>query len=196
MAAQQYIPASPDLSHLGGYVVGGDDATWYPDLWRWLAAEFNVTSVLDIGCGEGHSLKFFRDDLGCEVAGVDGLPQTDESIIALDFTKAEFVPARDFDLAWCCEFVEHIEEKHLPNFLSCFKASRHVAMTHAAPGQGGHHHVNCRTTDYWLGVMAACGFRHLPDKTEYARRLAARNPSPWNHFARCGMIFQNLGDTT
>ena len=31
-------------------------------------------------------------------------------------------------------------------------------MTHALPGQPGHHHVNCQPIEYWVAVMQAFGF--------------------------------------
>ena len=47
--------------HLGGYIQGGDPGTWCPHLWSWIVKEFEIRSVLDVGCGEGHSTKFFHD---------------------------------------------------------------------------------------------------------------------------------------
>ncbi len=73
--------------HLGGYVRAsrkpapsglridhGDPATWSPKLWRWAVDRLKLESVLDIGCGEGHCARFFRD-LGCDVMGIDGSKQ-------------------------------------------------------------------------------------------------------------------------
>src|SRR5688572_33082149 len=54
--------------HLGGYIRGGDPGTWCPHLWSWVVEQFGIKSVLDVGCGEGHSTRFFRD-LGCDVLG-------------------------------------------------------------------------------------------------------------------------------
>jgi len=45
------------------------------------------------------------------------------------------------DLVLCQEVVEHIEEKYLENLLDSFATGKYVLMTHAVPGQGGHHHV-------------------------------------------------------
>ena len=47
--------------HLGGYIVGGDDATYYPHLWDWLVSARGVKSVVDVGCGEGHAARYFAD---------------------------------------------------------------------------------------------------------------------------------------
>lgn len=174
--------------HLGGYVKGGDPATFYPDLWKWLVETFEAHKVLDLGCGEGHAMKVFRD-LGCDVTGIDGVPQKDPAIQVIDFTKRAYCFAERFDLTWCCEFVEHVEERFMRNFVPAFGNSKVVAMTHAEPGQAGHHHVNCRDADYWKGVMAGQGLRFDQELTDKARAIAAANTSPWNHFKRSGMIF-------
>lgn len=181
------------VAHLGGYTVGGDPATFYPDLWRWLVERLNVRSVIDVGCGEGHALEHFRT-LGCRVHGVDGVPQDNPNVFAHDYTQGVYVPWENgapvrFDLCWCCEFVEHVEERYAPNFLATFKRANLVALTHAEPGQQGYHHVNCRTGDYWVGAMAAIGYQLDFPLTNQARAVASINQNPWNHFSRSGMVF-------
>ena len=57
--------------HLGGYWKGGDPHSWCPTLWKAVVLERQVRSVVDVGCGEGHSTRFFAD-LGLEVLGVEG----------------------------------------------------------------------------------------------------------------------------
>lgn len=176
-------------AHLGGYTVGGDPATWYPDLWNWLFHEEHVQSMLDVGCGEGHTLRFFRDELGCAVAGVDGIAQQEASVVVHDYTEGplEMVPA---DLVWCCEFVEHVEERYIPNFLATFKAAPLVLITHAEPGQQGHHHVNCKPPVYWVGVMAAVGYEIDERLTSLSRVIASLNTHPMNHYVRSGIAFR------
>ncbi len=174
--------------HLGGYVEGGDPATWFPDLWTWLILQ-GVTSMLDVGCGEGHALNYFRSH-GCTVIGVEGIEQPDPDIVQHDFTDGPWRPDANVDLVWCCEFVEHVEERYLPNFLRAFTAAPLVLMTHGEPGQGGYHHVNCRTADYWIGALAAIDYEIDVMLTQTTRALARFNPSPWNHYARSGLAFR------
>lgn len=185
--------------HLGGYIKDGDPATFYPELWRWLVEDYGVRSVVDVGCGEGHALQFFRD-LDCKVKGIDGIQQDDPSIFRWDYSRLEWPHYGDlsnnppggwkFDLAWCCEFVEHVEERYIPNFLATFQCADLVLMTHAFPGQPGHHHVNLQEPNYWKGVMAAIGYEHDDVLTAATRELASENKSPWNHFLRSGMAFR------
>lgn len=192
----------PDSDHLGGFIEGGDEATFFPALWTWLVqGPLKVKSVIDVGCGEGHALKFFRD-LGCEVYGLEGTPQDDPDIYQLDFTKEDWVwglagtnyhrPDRlTVDLVWSCEFVEHVEEKYNHNFLNVFSRGKIVLMTHAFPGQQGHHHVNCQPPEYWRGYMAAAGLRYSKGMTQKTREIAAANTNEYNHYVRSGMAFRN-----
>ena len=178
-----------DPQHLGGYIGGGDPDTWYPDIWSWARHELDARSVLDVGCGEGHSTRYFRD-LGCEVLGVDGSPEAQRNsvipdrLVLHDFTTGPFVPGRTFDLVWSCEFVEHIEEQYARNFLAAFESSnRFVMMTHALPGQPGHHHVNCQPSRYWVQRLKEVGFDLDYRLTRHARALGHA------YFLRSGLVF-------
>lgn len=177
--------------HLGGYVPGGDEATFFPDLWRWFVTEQGVGSVLDVGCGDGVALDYFAS-LGCSAYGVDGVSQEHPRIQQWDYNEGplDLRGCYPFDLCWSCEFVEHVEERFVPNFLATFKRAGIVAITHATQGQPGHHHVNCRPADYWVGAMAAIGYAFDEETTVYARGLATLNTSPWNHFVRSGLVFR------
>jgi hypothetical protein len=182
-----------EAEHLGGYRIGGDDATYYPALWQWLIDSCHVRTMLDVGCGEGHALRYFREQR-CFVRGVDGVPQEDPDIVTFDFTSGapttfELGLLHPVQLVWSCEFVEHVEERFVPNFLDVFRHGSMVLLTHAEPGQGGYHHVNCRTSDYWVGAMAAIGYALDQGLTVTTRELAAANHSPWNHYVRSGLAF-------
>lgn len=175
-----------DPWHLGGYWPGGDPYSWTPTLWAWLVAEHGVESVIDVGCGEGQALLEFQR-LGAAALGVDGLDVADGPLIEVhDYTTGPFVPSRRYDLAWSCEFVEHVEERYRANFIETFKAADLLLMTHGTPGQKGHHHVNCQWGHYWVELLAADGWRYDADLTAEARRLA-RLDEPLAYFATTGM---------
>lgn len=199
---------TPLPEHLGGFLPQGDPATWLPDLWRWTTTELGVRSVIDIGCGAGYAVRYFRNELGCDVTGVDGAPQEDDHIIEWDFTLGPLTPGASdgFDLAWSCEFVEHVPELCVPNFLTTFQAAKIVLMTHSEPGQPGHHHVNCQPSGYWIEQFESVGFGFDGDLTIEARRQAYFNDFYWvdercsdtwwgfhvNHFARSGLAFRRM----
>lgn len=187
IAEHQILPGKP---WLGGYVAGGDDATYYPELWDWFVDELGCQRVIDVGAGDGAAVDYFHERCR-SVVGIEGIPQDHPLILTHDYTTGPLEDDQDpCDLIWCCEFVEHVEERFIPNFLDTFRLGRLVAMTHAAPGQIGWHHVNCRDEDYWHGVLAAAGFAFDGALTVEANRYAKANESPWNHFARSGLVFR------
>ena len=190
--------------HLGGYVMSGEDrapsgldiqngdpATWYPELWLWFMSSLNVRSVIDVGCAEGVCPSFFLA-YGCDVRGVDGsrLAKSQSRMPEFhdvhDFEDGPYVPPSRYDLVWCCEFVEHVDERYVDNFMETFKSSRRfVALCHAFPGQPGWHHVNCQWAEYWIERVEAIGYRYRPVLTQYARESA-----PVGHFANRGLVFE------
>jgi SAM-dependent methyltransferase len=182
--------------HLGGYIPGGDDGTWFPRLWTWAIRRFELTSVLDVGCGEGHTAKFFLDQ-GCDVLGIEGCAEAIRhsaipgKIALHDFTTGPMRPGRTYDLIWSCEFLEHVEARYVPNMMETFAhAGKAIMITHALPGQPGHHHVNCRPNSYWVREIERLGFAcHISDTLEARRASLPDNDVRINFFARSGLVF-------
>jgi SAM-dependent methyltransferase len=177
-------PTRPDL---GGNIRHGDAWTYHPSLWRYLAGRFGVRSVLDVGCGEGHAVLFFHK-LGVIAHGIDGLKLNVQRAvypIALHDLLAGpyFMPV---DLVWSCEVAEHIREEKLDYYLDTLANGTVIAMTHAVPGQGGHHHVNCQPAEYWIEKMRKRNYRLDPALATY-RQIAASDPT--NFFQQTGLVF-------
>jgi SAM-dependent methyltransferase len=161
-------------------------------LWRWAVERLRVRSVLDVGCGEAHAAAFFWE-LGCEVCAVDGSNQArrdsrvPDAHVVHDFTTGPWKPGRAFDLAWSCEFVEHVESQYEDNFLAAFEAARYVMMTHAAPGQPGWRHVNCQPAAYWAYRLRQHGFACNSALTEESKKL-----SEGCHYRERGLLFERI----
>jgi len=165
--------------HLGGYIVGvgssGDPNSYATEVWDWMIKS-GVRSVIDIGCGEGHSTKYFIDR-GIECRGVEGgekaynNSQVKEHLVLHDYTESEYIPEKDFDAVWCCEFVEHVEEKFINNFINTFTKASKIFLTHALPGQLGYHHVNCKSSEYWIDKIESHGYKYNADLSLYLRSI-------------------------
>jgi SAM-dependent methyltransferase len=191
--------------HLGGFIDLGDGGTYYPYMWSYLVKTYNIKSVLDIGCGRGYSALYFKS-LGCNVTGIDGSKQAFEdnvikdTFVHHDYTLGSSSVTGEYDLGWSCEFVEHVEEKYLPNFMQDFQKCNYIAMTFAGVGQAGHHHVNCNTQDYWIKTLKDYGFDYQQEDTETLRRWAVKDkedrekiphvPYFVSHFISRGLFFK------
>lgn len=183
-------------SHLGGYIVGltdhGDPNTFATEVWDWMVSS-GVRSVIDVGCGEGHSTKYFIDK-GLEAIGVEGGANAyknspvKEHLVLHDYTKGSFLTSKMYDAVWSCEFVEHVEERYSENFLTTFDCAFHVFMTHAIPGQQGYHHVNCKPAQYWIDRLGLRGFRF-----DYTKSMMLRGMTNKMHVANTLLVFEKTG---
>ena len=173
---------------LGGNLRHGDTDAITPGLWRYMVDRFAIRSVLDIGAGEGHALNAFHR-MGLVAHGFDGLERNVRNArfpIALhDLTRGPYVfPC---DMTHCVEVVEHIEESHLDNLLATLANAPVIFMTHALPGQLGHHHVNTREEAYWVDKIGARGYRLSKDNESF--REMARRHNENSYFAKSGLVF-------
>jgi glycosyltransferase involved in cell wall biosynthesis/predicted TPR repeat methyltransferase len=187
--------AKPEEQHLGGNIPDGDSWTFYPEMWDYLAKTYNVKRYLDLGCGDGVALKYWKDVLHVEGVGIDGLRHNvlktrEKGITCYEYDFESRKPFTEdigrFDLCWSCEFVEHVEERFVDRILALMSKANYVAMTHALPGQAGYHHVNCQPPEYWIGLLERNGFHYDAEATAILRSKAHA------HFANSGLFFKRM----
>jgi cyclopropane fatty-acyl-phospholipid synthase-like methyltransferase len=189
--AMETMIIDPHRPYLGGNIRHGDLRTFCPVPWAYLIERFAVESVLDVGCGEGHAVHWFYRR-GLFVHGIDGLEtNVRRAVVPVarhDLTTGPYL--MPVDMVWSCEVAEHISPEYLDNYLDTLANGRVIAMTHAVPGQGGHHHVNCQPREYWIEKVAARGYRYC-DESDVIRDIAGKDQT-WNHFQNTGLIFVAL----
>lgn len=173
------------------YLGGHEDKTQFDEgALDYLAAHFHIRTMVDIGCGPGGMVYYARSK-GIRAVGVDGDPSLARDspvMIEHDYTRKPLYLG-EFDLGWSVEFLEHVEEHYLPNFMETFSGCRHIFITAAIPGQTGFHHVNCQWSDYWIGVFEQAGFRLDREATEGVRR----NSTMWSRFTeQTGLVFTRV----
>ena len=171
--------------HLGGHL---NRTNTDEPLLRYVKERFKVESMLDIGCGPG-GMKEIANGIGINWYGVDGdktvIENTEYSLVH-DFTLGQADLTKEFDLIWCTEFLEHVEEKYIPNYMPLFELGKIAVVTAAPPGWPGHHHVNCREESYWVDVFKNYGLRYNEELTNEFKGLSQMRK---NFFKRAGMVF-------
>lgn len=149
-----------------------------------------ATSYLDIGCGPGGMLDEALS-LGYDVQGVDGDfkvgRKNPNKVCIHDYTNGPLTFDKSFDLVWSCEFVEHVEEKYLDNFMQTFSSGKTVCMTFAPPNTPGHHHVNCNTEEYWIAIFEKYGFTFNQRLTKELRKKSSMKRK---FFKKYGLVFK------
>ena len=157
----------------------------------WAIKTFNVSSMLDIGCGYGCQVKLARSK-GLQSIGLEG----DVSVFRedlqeeIDFSKTKYKINKQYDLIWSVEFLEHVEEKYIENYMPAFESGSFVIVTHAQPGQAGHHHVNCKASDYWIDLFGQHGFIYSEDYTTEMKEASTMG-KPF--IKRNGLFFYKSG---
>lgn len=182
--------SNDDMPHLGGNIAEGDPYTFAPNVWSYIIERFAIKSVLDVGSGLGYSSGFFFKK-GLPVIAIDGLPENIQHAlyptIQVDLTKSA-VNCK-VDLVHCQEVVEHIEEAYEDYLLTSLACGRIILMTNALPGQDGHHHVNMRTTEYWIEKLKAYNCHLLHEDSQRIRSIAKAEGA--DYLAATGTLFAN-----
>lgn len=188
----------PTRPHLGGNFDGGDLGTWYKeDLWPWLIETFKPTTMADIGCGTGETLKWFLDH-GLIGFGVDGLPwnvqkcaERGSPAILHDFCDGPWIAplVPPIDLIWCADVAEHIAEEFSDNLINTLKQCHVLAMCQGteANADDGWHHVNNQPEQYWVDKLAAAGMVEDVALTAQSRVIGNHG---WWQFA--GRIYKKV----
>ena len=94
--------------HLGGHL---NKTHTDRGAFLYIKNEFNIESMLDVGCGTGGMLEI-AELRGVEAIGIDGdytLDFGDLNVIVHDFTIGPAPLDREFDLCWSVEFLEHVD---------------------------------------------------------------------------------------
>jgi SAM-dependent methyltransferase len=176
--------------HLGGHM--GKTHTDRGIL-KYLKNQFETDSMLDIGCGPGGQCYEAYDLNYADIVGIDGdftlkrKPIDEITFVTHDYTKGKSLVDRRFDLVWSCEFVEHIEEQYLDNFMRDFCLGDLVVMTFHPPSKKNNpKHFNEQPESYWLDVFKNYGFKFEP---EILAQLKKESTMKREFFQKNGLVF-------
>ena len=127
-----------------------------------LREHLEIESVLDLGCGQGAWLKVWDENGVPDITGIDG-PYVDQETLLIEQTHFEAGDltrpirlGRKFDLVQCLEVAEHIPPEASATLVENLTSHGSVLLFSAAtPGQGGEHHINEQTPEFWRNLFAA-----------------------------------------
>jgi hypothetical protein len=155
--------------------------------------KYSINSMIDIGCGLGE-MKNLCDEKNIDYVGIDGdytVERKHNKVIIHDYTKGKSPIGnswKKFDLAWSTEFLEHVFEKYIDNYMIDFSRCKYALVTHAPPNTSGHHHVNLKENKYWINLFSTYGFTIDVEMT----KLIRKNSSMERDFIRNnGLFFVN-----
>lgn len=131
-----------------------------------VSSKLDVESVLDVGCARGTWLRAWQEQGICDVQGVDGNYVDQER---LEIEKERFSPrdisvrfdlGRKFDLVQSLEVAEHIQPDRSEQFVENLvrHTGRYVLFSAAPRGQGGEHHINEQSYEFWRQLFQRSGF--------------------------------------
>ncbi len=141
-----------------------------------------ISSVVDIGCGNGIWLSVWREHGATRVLGLDGnhvdremLEIPVEDFIAADLSEDLPLPRdRQHDLAMTLEVVEHLPNERAESIVDELVALAPIVLFSAAiPGQLGEGHINEEWQHIWAERFERRGYRTLdPIRSEIWRNSA------------------------
>lgn len=137
-------------------------------------------SVTDLGCGDGASLRWFREAGAKSLVGVDPFGPDDWSRgiglhVRRDLTQP-FDLGKKAELVVCVEVAEHLAEEHADTLVeNLVRHGDRILFSAAPPGQGGSDHVNEQPIEYWQRKFAKHGYQ----TQDIFRHRLHGEVSPW-----------------
>jgi cyclopropane fatty-acyl-phospholipid synthase-like methyltransferase len=181
-----------DANGLPGHLGGHQNETHVDEgALDYLIDRFGIKSYLDVGCGPGGMVELAHSK-GLTSLGIDGdftLARPDSSRYMLhDFTTGPAPVEGLWDLGWSCEFLEHVAPQYMDNYMDAFMKCKRIVVTHAFPGQGGHHHVNEQDSNYWFQQFGKRGFLLDMVTTDKVRTISTMEQ---RYIRVSGLVFLN-----
>ena len=171
-----------DKVHLGGFTAYDGDGV-SPTLWKHMVSHYGIKSLMDVGCGKGVSTLWFETH-GVDVLCVEGshdavqqtlLPHPESQIIAHDYSRGPYWPAKTYDAVWSVEFLEHVGRNFQYNYIQTFRKSALIFASHSQ--WGGWHHTEVHDDEWWINKFESFGFKFSQGLTQQVRKIALKEGS-------------------
>ncbi len=153
-----------------------------PDIISKIISILHPTTCLDVGCGTGVYVEEFNKQ-SVKTIGVDGnlatktiLKTSPENVLYKDI-RHHLELNQKYDLVFCIELIEHIEEKYEDILL--FNLTQHTSnwllVTTGEDTKGKEKdHLNEKPVEYWKEKITDLGFKFKEDETLELRKYFKR----------------------
>ena len=195
-----------DPEHLGGFIPN-DTNSYERELWEYIIPLFNISSVIDIGCGMGYSTIFFAskmrkyiknwNDVLCIEGSHDAIQHSLVKNITIqhDYSLGPYWSENIYDMAWSVEFLEHVNASFMDNYMATFKKAKLILIS-AAPHKPGWSHLNPQKKEYWIDIFEQYGFIYDDNLTKICRKICPRFPKTFSNYTYHGLTKTKYGNET
>jgi len=143
---------------------------WTEDFCTMVIRIFNPKSIIDFGCGTGDILRPF-EKRGIPICGIDGSKanqrhaKIEQHNFQLFDLRNTYKVERAYDIAFCFEVAEHIEEKCTFTLIKSLTEVSPLIIFSASPSSAGVDHCNVHPYEWWIDTFRNFSFEIDRDLT-------------------------------
>ncbi len=171
--------------------------SWCEEFGNIIIKLFNPKSVIDFGCGSGDLLAAF-EKRGIEVLGIDGsranfrhLKININNFLLFDIRKA-YKSRKKYDLCFCLEVAEHIEEEYSDILIKSLASSSSSIVFSVEPAaESGVRHINLKPYEWWISKFNREKFILDKPLTEYLKQEMAKVGGIQDWYIRNLLVFKS-----
>jgi len=169
---------------------------WTGDFCKVIIETFNPAAVIDFGCGTGDILLPF-EERGLSILGIDAScankkrSKIKEGNFLLFDLRNKYKSRRKYDLCFCFEVGEHIEERYSDTLIENLTRPGSTILFTASTSHEGIDHVNVKPHEWWIKKFQECNFEFNKQLTEAIQKEMRNIPGIQSWYVENLLVFKN-----